>query len=195
MTVTKANADVLDLTDAYAFSGAVTGAGTAGGHEFVSKVTASSSSTLSFTNMVAGYDYLYIFKHVLPATDNTTLSGVLGIAGPTFRTSTYLGFKSSISANTNQNGAETAKIQVHYHTQGNADREALSGELLLLDPVATTKTDWFGFNHCANPDYGKEMGYTQGFYNADESHTSIKFSYASGNIASGDFLQYRRPNA
>ena len=40
MSVTKVNADVFDLTDAYAFSGAVSGTT---GYEFVSSATASNN--------------------------------------------------------------------------------------------------------------------------------------------------------
>ena len=67
MSVTKVNADVLDLTDAYALSGTVAFSGTvtgAGAWQFVSAVTASSSATVSFTGMETGYDHLVTMSAV-----------------------------------------------------------------------------------------------------------------------------------
>ena len=195
MSLTKVNADVLDLTDGYAFTGAVSGAGTVGGYEFVSKVTASISATAAFTNMVAGYDYLYIIKHVSPSTDGENLWSRFGITGPTYRTSTYLGYESSLNANTPQNQAVTNRASFYYAAQGYMDGEQLTGEMTVLDPVASTHTSFYSTSFYAGTGAAKNTGWGQGFYNADESHTAIQFLYSSGNIQSGDFIQYRRPNA
>lgn len=37
-----------------------------GGWQFISSQTASSSASISFTNMADGYDYEYVLEHVLP---------------------------------------------------------------------------------------------------------------------------------
>jgi hypothetical protein len=66
-------------------------AGGGGEWQFVSAVTASSSPSVSFTGLESGYDHLVTMLIVLPATDNQIFNLELGITGPTYRTSGYLG--------------------------------------------------------------------------------------------------------
>ena len=192
MSLTKVNADVLDLTDGYAFTGAVSGAG---GWEFVSKVTASSSSTVDFTNMVTGYDYNYVFELLECATDATQWKAQLGIAGPTYRTSTYLSIVSGITTATSGGNEVTTFVQIGHTTQGSTDGEQMMGELTLINPFATSHTNYFGDIHHKNASVARVWSSCGGFYNADESHPAIRFLYASGNITSGNIYQYRRANA
>ena len=61
------------------------------GYEFVSVITASDDATVSFTNMVSGYDYQYRWSNLTPATNDALLLAKLGTSGPTYLTSGYLG--------------------------------------------------------------------------------------------------------
>ena len=85
MSVTKVNADVFDLTDAYAFSGTVTGTPVTG-WEFVSLTTASDSATV-VVSFDAGYDYLTTITDLAPASDGQAFCAEVAVSGPTYRTS------------------------------------------------------------------------------------------------------------
>jgi len=87
MSVTKVNADVFDLTDAYAFSGAVTG--TDGGMTLGTPVASTSGTTIDFTGIPSGVKRITInFQGI--STDGTNVIIVqLGDAGG-FEDSGYL---------------------------------------------------------------------------------------------------------
>jgi len=73
---TKSNidADALDLTDDYAFSGTVTGAG-GGAWTFISSATASASATVELTGISSTYDHYEVrITDVVPATDGQNLN-------------------------------------------------------------------------------------------------------------------------
>ena len=171
-----------------------------GGWEFVSKVTASSSATVAFTNMASGYDYEYVCTMLLPATDNTIFSAILGIAGPTYRTSLYDGFyQYTSSGGVFDTASETANIQFTNVGVGNVDGEEIKHTVLhLRNPAASGDVTMYGLSPLTyQKNTGAVLGMFQnsGEYTTAEAHTSIKFSFASGNIASGTIVQYRRANA
>ena len=196
MTVTKANADVLDLTDAYAFSGTVTGT-PAGGLEFVSAVTASSSASVSFTGLETGYDYLITATAVLPASDNVAFVCNLGVTGPTYRTSGYVGLTSNQSGpgNGTNIASFTTHIDISPTAQGNVADESMLFDLTIYDPAASTDTYFQGTGQDHQNGTVFHNHSTGGHYTTAEAHTAIKFTYASGNIATGFFKLYRRTNA
>jgi hypothetical protein len=194
MSITKVNADVMDLSDGYAFTGAVTGAG--GGWEFVSLVTASSSATVAFTSMTTGYDWLVRAVGVLPATDSVSMSVELGVSGPTYRTSGYLSTSMGTGNGSDYDySASTADIKPYTRTQGNLASEGGQMSIELTDPVAATDT-YYRFTGSMVSSAGSTMQTTGGgYYDSTEAHPAIQFKYSSGNIATGFFKLYRRPNA
>ena len=85
MSVTKANADVLDLTDAYAFSGTVTGTN-AGGLVLISTTNLAAAGTdvssMDFTGLTADYDtYMIRVSDMHPTADNTAFYMRMGDSG------------------------------------------------------------------------------------------------------------------
>ena len=202
MSVTKVNADVLDLTDAYALSGTVAFSGTVtgdngGAWQFVSAVTASSSATVSFTGMATGYDHLVTMSAVAPATDSQYLIAQLGVTGPTYRTSNYLSIVIGMNASSGavNKTSDTADFTLHSTVQGSAADETAHNEIILYDNAAATDT-YASFHGTMKNASG--VGYTSqggGFHNEASAKTAIQFKYDSGNIAAGFFKLYRRANA
>jgi hypothetical protein len=187
MTVTKANADVLDLTDAYAFSGTVTGAGTSGGWEFISETTFSSTASWAYTGMIAGYDYRVKILNLLPATDTAVPYFRLGVTGPTYRTSGYI-------SNTNIGHGQTTFINILTPSMSNVANEDHSCIAEIMDPVGTNKTLSLGIMYSHDSGSSFYCAATGGFYNTAESHTAMQFILSTGAIASGRLVLERRVN-
>ncbi len=169
------------------------------GWEYVSKATASASASLAFTNMVSGYDYLYVLENIKHATDATSHQAELGIAGPTYRTASYICTTFMIDNLGNSASFEgTADIRiVHngFEDMGNLTDEALYRySLELTNPAGSAeRTSFHGFGTLYGGSPAMVPYWANGIYNgASEAHTSIKFASSSGNITSGEILQYRR---
>jgi len=180
-------------------SGGLTWAEAGGGWEFVSSATASSSASLSFTNMASGYDYDYQFSSVLPATDNATMKANLGIAGPTYRTSNYKDGEGRVGASSGTASGilTTDGISIGVAGAGNqADEGWRAYQISLYSPAdASVKTTFLKqgvFFDSGSTVFCNTGG---GVYTVAEAQTSIKFVLSSGNIASGVVKQYRRANA
>jgi hypothetical protein len=165
-------------------------------YEFVSSGTGSGASSIDFTNMVTGYDYIYTCGLLQPATNAVDLYAQLGIAGPTYRTSGYLGANARISIGTGTSTGTkvTANIALTDpgSTVGNVTDEGVhSMELILFDPVAATDT--YFLSRAGNRDDANnhDQNNSSGLYSTAEAHTSIRFIYSSGNLT-GTIYQYRR---
>jgi len=187
-------------TDGQVFTSSGAGAGAVyedaagGAWGFVSTLTASSSSSLDFTNMADGYDYLYVLENLLPATDGSTMKALLGVSGPTYRTASYKGCSGT-------GGADDIAITAYAtigpdpgaSTLGNVTDEGMRrGQIEFSNPAnAGTKTVWtaFSHNHDQNNPKNTRGG---GVYTTAEAHPALRFIMISGNLASGIIQQYRR---
>lgn len=179
-------------------SGTATGFG-GGIWEFVSSVTAASSSTLEFTNMASGYDYTYVLEHIVSTNDSAFIRLRLGVAGPTYRTTGYF---SAGTAITNPGGSQSSEAtdSILMMSDGNeaigtgTDESLKVAELTVYDPAGTTNdTMVMGdlYVHGASPQ--TQRHWFVGFYNtATEVHTSIQFYLSAGDMTSGKIYQYRR---
>ena len=166
--------------------------------EYVSTVTASTSSTLAFTNMVAGYDYRYVIEELFVSTDTAVIRAQLGVTTPTYRTSGYLSVATTIiNNNSSQSGEATAHIQLTTEQEyaGTGTDEGIKyAELTLINPAGTSvATMVMGFIFLYGHSPQAQVQHFGSFYNtADEAHTAIKFFMSSGTITTGNILQYRR---
>jgi hypothetical protein len=166
-----------------------------GGWAFVSSATASTSSSLDFTNMVDGYDYLYSCESVLPATDSTNCKGLLGVSGPTYRTSSYKESSSqsggaSVTADDRCSiGPDSGNSEL-----GNGTDEGIRlCEFILSNPAnASSKTVWLAVSAWQNGSSTMKNGFGGGVYTTAEAHVALRFIMVSGNITSGLIMQYRR---
>jgi len=170
------------------------------GWEYISKVTASGAATIAFTNMVAGYDYLYEMDTITCNTDAQGFYAQLGVAGPTYRTSntTYR------TANTNidnpavvNSRSDTNKVDIFDLSEikfGTASNEALHhGSLFVNDPAGTTnKTSMSFTGHLHGDNDESQYMMAVGVYEtAAEAHVAIQLVATSGTLT-GVVRQFRK---
>ena len=195
MSVTKVNADVFDLTDAYAFSGAVSGTT---GYEFVSSATASNSANVEFTGFTTGFDFMVEGYGLKPVTNEVKLTAVIGVSGPTYRTANYQSVSAGVYNGNSSAGDAVATALINISVGaglGNDTNEFSIFQLFLPDPAASAKTFFRGT--CTDHDGSGNIatGTFGGHNTAAESIVALKFLYSSGNISVGEFKLYKRKNA
>lgn len=207
MSITKANEDVIDMTDNYAFTGTVTGVG---GLAFISSTDISSAATFAFTAVdAAAYDsYIFHLMSVTPATDAVHLW---------MRTSTDGG--SNYDSGSNEyswsmvhigNGADTddnlmtdTKMAItgdtadpDFNIGSSANEEGVSGTIQVFGPhmAKRTKFTWLvGHNDSGGSGFQISNGGGERESAADVDGIQILFS--SGNIESGTISVYGVKNA
>ena len=169
-----------------------------GGWVFVSQVASGGSppTTMSFTNMVAGYDYLYVTGPMLPSSDAIDFWYYLGVAGPTYRTSGYLNGSGNVgSGGTSVGTANTTEMMINDGNGpavGSATDEGIQFmETILLNPAGTTDTHVHTVCSYRDNTGAYNQCNTGGLLNLAEAHTSIKFNFTAGTMT-GTILQYRR---
>ena len=171
---------------------------------FISKQTASSSATISFTSGIDSTykEYLFTFNNMHPETN-----------------SKYFGFKGSINTGSAYGVATTSTVARAYHNEsgspsdleyeggldlaqgtglinlstsvGNGNDECCSGYLHLFNPSNTTFV-----KHFISSVQGYEGGdysivqYVAGYINTTSAVDAIQFSYSSGDIDAGDICLY-----
>jgi len=168
------------------------------GWNFVSSATASGSASLAFTNMIAGYDYEYVFNSLVSASNTVELNCQLGVSGPTYRTSGYamqcVGVNTS---GTSYSTEETDSFVIVGPGEGmgtGTDEGLRAGSFTLSDPAtSSTKTGAYGFVALFGASPQPNPQWVTGFYQATaEANVACRFLCSSGNITSGTVYQYRR---
>jgi hypothetical protein len=168
-----------------------------GAWEFVGVTAASGASIVAFTNMAAGYDYMYSIGPMTCNTDGQPFRVQVGVAGPTYRTTGYLITMTEILNGASvQSGELTTGLHLvdsgvmHMGTTGN---EGIVAEYLLYDPATAATITWSRCNMTIWGSTGQvHLNESGGLYNtAAEAHTSVKFYPGTGTIT-GDIVQTRR---
>ena len=183
----------------------------AGNLVFIKKLTASSSSTLSFVDGTSDvvldgtYDeYLFTFKDIHPATDNQHFQ---------FNASSDSGSNYNVTKTTTLFQAEHNEADdgagLYYKTaldlaqstaaqclvQGinNANDSMCSGMMYLFSPSNTTYVKHFISTASATMGGGGDYiqpNYVSGYMNTTSAVNAMQFSMSSGNIDSGDICLY-----
>jgi hypothetical protein len=172
-------------------------AGAAPSWTFVSSVTISDGdAAVAFTNMEDGYDYKYRITGLIPVTDNADPSAFLGVAGPTYRTAGYrvTSHYRGASGTGSTVGTDTATIMLDSGMgTGSVSDEQLFVILELYNPANSGQTNikYEGTGENSNAEHIWTSGW--GWYDTDESHTSLQIKSSSGNLEAGIIYQYRRP--
>jgi len=171
--------------------------GGGGGWEFVSATTASTDASIAFTGLESGYDYMMQGVGVLPANDGVDTRFRVGVTGPTYRTSNYVGSTWQINGSGSASGYDgyTTQVTLNNATNGNAADEHMSFEMIFFDPVAATDTYLLGYSSGHNTASDYHTGGGSGHYTSAESHTAVQFSFTAGNVSVGYFKLFRRANA
>jgi len=171
---------------------------------FISKQTASSSASISFTSGIDSTykEYVFFFNNIHPATD-----------------SVYFQFQADTGTNTNYNQTITstffrarleeanANANLGYRTQddlaqstnfqrltapvGNQNDECCSGYLHIYNPSSSVFVKHFiaRLNTYQNTDATNDQN-VAGYFNQTTALTRFQFKMSSGNIDSGDILLY-----
>lgn len=169
----------------------------AGGWTWVDTGVASNSAAVAFTGFESKYDYLFMIEGVYPATDSQLLEAELGISGPTYRTANYDGTVIGITSAVQAPVSPTDAIAMHANGASNVSTEVGVFELLIINPAAATKTAWKVSGLHERSDSAFELGGGGGQHTTAEAMDAIRFRYSggAGNIAAGNFYQYKRANA
>ena len=181
---------------------------------FIKKLTASSSSTLSFVDGssdvvldVTYKEYLFTFNSIHPATNNAnfTFNGSDDDSSHSYdviKTTTAFdafhkedGSSSNLSYRTSEDIAEGTGFQTLTLDGGvgNNNDDNFNGYLHLFNPSSTTFVKHFlaktthGYN--ASPAFVMNS-FIAGYFNTTADITAIQFKFASGNIDAGDICLY-----
>ena len=184
------------------------GSATSGSMTFIKKLTASSSSTLSFVDGSSDVvldntykEYLFTYKNMHRSTGTS-----------------FFQFDMSVDGGSNYNLQKTTTHFYTYHNEGgggdttvgyvdgwdkangtgsqrlsngnNANDESTSGYLRLFNPSSTTFVKHFMARSISNNSVYIEDNYTAGYANTTSAVDAIKFEFSSGNIDTGDICLY-----
>jgi len=175
----------------------------------IKKLTASSSSTLSFVDGSSSVvldntykEYIFIFNNIHPATDKV-----------------YFTFQGSTDSGSNYNTTATTSLFSAYHFEsdsatelayrssddqaqstdfiniaqrvGSDNDQSISGSLHLFNPSSTTFVKHFiARTSTYNADDILFDVYTAGYFNTTSAVDAVQFKLASGNIDSGTITLY-----
>ena len=182
---------------------------TSGSMTFIKKLTASSSSTLSFVDGSSDVvldntykEYLFTFKNIHPATDNvdfefqgSTDSGSnynTTMTTTTFRaTRDEAGSSADLGYRTSEDQAQGTAFQDLNIGMGNDNDQSLNGTLHLFNPSSTTFVKHF-IARIASPksnNYHVDW-FCAGYFNTTSAIDAMQFKMSSGNIDAGDICLY-----
>ena len=192
------------VKDATAF-GSITGLGNL---VFISRSTASSSSSVSITsNINSTYkEYIFMFNNIHPAQDGTNgrLTFNLSIDGGSnynvTKTTTFFeasqdegGSSTNLGYESGHDIAQGTGYQNLARSLGNDADHNLGGFLHLFDPSNTTFVKHFiatiNTNFAGDPDYSAQS-FIGGYANTTSAVNAIDFKCTSGNIDSGTIDMY-----
>ena len=172
---------------------------------FISRSTASSSSSLSITSGINSTykEYIFILNNIHPASDNIsfqfnatddTSSHSFDITKTTTAFNAYHS-ESDAEASKGYRTADDVAQGTGYHTlshQASNDADAsLSGYLHLFEPSNTTFVKHFLARISGNnEDNHAQDGLSAGYFNTTAAITGLDFKFSSGNIDSGTIDLY-----
>lgn len=172
---------------------------------FISKVTASSSSSLSFTSGIdSTYDvYEFHFVNIHAQLDQfynfgfqVNASGQSGFNESIVSTVFQAffgesGAGGSLSYNVSFHQTSGTTYQLAGTQNGNDNDQSLSGILTLFEPSSTTYLKHFMWrNQTNNPSDFAYDNYVAGYFNTTSAIDEIDFKFSSGNIDDGTIKMY-----
>ena len=185
--------------------GLVKAAAGGGNWEFVTRTVASSSATIEFTGLEAGYDYKIEINDVHGSADSQYMHVNYGTgSSPTYQTSGYSHQSSSAFSNStiymNALGeigsGDTMFCGSGNRPLDNASDNSYNFEWILFNPgnsVINTLSLWRGYAP-TNEGPTACIHWGGGYREADEAVTAIKWSLNTGNFADGNFMLFKRLN-
>ena len=184
-------------------SGVATGAMT-----LIKTLTASSSGTLSFVDGASSVvldgtykEYVFKFIGIHPGTAETELtfnmSADTGSNYNVTKTTTFFrarhkedGSSSALEYRTSQDLAQGTGTQ-QLAGSGNDNDQSISGTLTLFNPSSTTFVKHFiATNNACDEGNGSRNNFIAGYANTTSAIDAVQFTFASGNIDSGQILLF-----
>ena len=177
-----------------------------GAWNFISKLTASSSATLSFTSGIDSTykEYLFTFNNIHPATDNTQFAFQVDTGTNTSYniTCTSTAFRAYaneagsdsgvgyVSGEDQHQGTAFQKLTAGGTVGNDADQSA-SGYLHIFNPSSSVFVKHFICRSNAShaSDYTADF-YASGYFNTTTALTRAQFKMLSGDIDLGDICLY-----
>ena len=170
---------------------------------FISKQTASSSATISFTSGIDSTykEYIFYFNNIHPATDNvkflfqgSTNGG--SSYGITITSSAFYSYHAENDAGqglgyySSEDLAQSTSFQPLIVFSGNENDECVSGSMQLFNPSSTTFVKHFiSRGNAYSGDYSQEV-YVGGYFNTTSAINAVQFKMSSGNMDSGDIILF-----
>ena len=202
MSLSKVQAESIDLTATYAFSGTVSDTA-ARNLVLLQTLTASSSNNLTFDTGIDNTYQSYVFKfiNIHPQTDNAGFTVNFRDGGSNYdatKTTTYF---YSVHTEDNSEAAlgYNPNIDVHQGTgvatlatgMGSDNDQGTSGEMTLYDPSSTTFVKHFSsiVNSCERENNSNQV-FASGYCNVTAAIDGVQFAASSGNIDSGTIKLY-----
>lgn len=171
-----------------------TGLPASAGYQYVSSVTASSSSTITFTGLEAGYDYQVCATQVVYSGTGSFPTWRVGIADGTIRTTGYISQGSSYETSTN-NATSSGTVGFELRHVSHAGTYEHTYQFDFIAPMTSgTKTSmlWWGSGRGSSNSANYFGG---GVYNTAEANERIQFFHTNKDVNTGLFKLYKRPNA
>ena len=186
-------------------------AGLGGSMNFIKKLTASSSATLSFVDGSASVvldntykEYLFTFNNIHGATDDKKFMFQANAAGgsgynETITTSNFQNYNREdggaigLSYNTGYDNAQATDFQEISGPLSNDNDAGFSGYLHIFNPSDTTFVTHFqavGNGMEAGTSKVATILYTGGYFNTTSAIDEFQFKMQSGNIDAGDICLY-----
>ena len=199
---------IVTLNDRGVRSVTTFGSLTTGSMIFIKKLTASSSSTLSFVDgssdvvLDSTYkEYLFTFNNIHPQTTEDFMfqcnaAGGSGynetITSTTFETyNAESGGTPGVGYDTGRDQAQGTSFQKLTAGVGNDNDQSASGTLMLFNPSSTTFVKHFisDFHEAYHADYATHSLYA-GYFNTTSAIDAIQFKMHSGNMDAGTIKLY-----
>ena len=170
---------------------------------FISRSTASSSSSVNITSGIDSTykEYIFIFNNIHPATDGTHFNFQATTNGSDFNvtttSTTFEAYNNETSGSTslyydsNKDHAQDTGYINLVDNIGSDNDQSVSGFLHLFDPSNTTFVKHFLFTsqRLSSNDFSAN-DFTSGYFNTTTAITGLSFKYESGNIDSGTITMY-----
>jgi hypothetical protein len=199
--IPAANFNNASLTNVTAFPSSIS----TGDLQFISKQTASSSASISFTSGIDSTykEYIFYFVNIHPSSSTDAHFQFQGNAsgGSGYNetiTSTYFrayhnegGTDTSLAYDGSFDQAQGTSFQTLMTYVNNSNDESGVGSLRLFNPSSTTFVKHFiaDTQYAYNNPYSTRS-FIAGYFNTTSAIDAIQFKMASGNIDSGDILLY-----
>jgi len=175
---------------------------------FIKKLTASSSSTLSFVDGASSVvldntykEYMFTFNNVHPADNSVDFLVNFRDGGTDYdatKTTAFFNVENSEAGSsdglryrTAQDLVQSTAFQPLTELTGNRGDESVSGTLHLFNPSSTTFVKHFiaRTNNYVSNNYSEDS-FISGYCNTTTAIDGVQFKFASGNIDAGDICLY-----